>query len=180
MNIASDEQLELRYPIGKFSDSAFLSQTVEENIKAIRNLPAILSASVNELNDEQLDTRYRPGGWSLRQVVHHVADSHMNAYIRLKLALTEDTPVIKPYIEERWAELYDASIMPVEVSLRLLTSLHERWTGLLEQLTDRDLGRKFLHPESGEVSLKTQLALYAWHGTHHTAHIISLRNRLGW
>lgn len=131
------------------------------------------------LTDSQLDTPYRPGGWTIRQVVHHLPDSHMNAYIRFKLALTEDHPTIRPYYEDRWAELPDSKL-PIEGSLDLLDSLHARWTKLLYSLDSITLDRTFRHPESGEVKLSENIGIYSWHGQHHIAQIISLRNREAW
>ena len=136
--------------------------------------------AVEGLSSEQLDTPYRPGGWTVRQVVHHVPDSHMNSYVRFKLALTEDEPTIKPYEQERWAELADARNEPVETSLVLLESLHRRWVSLLKSLKAAELARTFRHPELGVMTLDRNLALYAWHGKHHVAHIKSLRARNGW
>jgi len=132
------------------------------------------------LTASQLDTPYRPGGWTVRQVVHHVPDSHLNAYVRFKLALTEDSPTIKPYDEAAWAKLADTAETPVEVSLQLLESLHARWVRLLESMTEADFARQFHHPESGTMSLDTYLSGYAWHCRHHVAHITQLRARMGW
>lgn len=139
-----------------------------------------MRAAVQGLSPQQLDTRYRPQGWTVRQVVHHVPDSHMNAYIRFKLALTEDAPTIKTYHEDLWAELADSRSTPVETSLTLLETLHERWVALLRSLKDEDWKRSFRHPELGPMPLDANLALYAWHGAHHTAHITTLRQRNGW
>jgi uncharacterized damage-inducible protein DinB len=135
---------------------------------------------VKGLTDEQLDTPYRSGGWTVRQVVHHVPDSHLNSYVRFKLALTEDNPTIKPYEEGRWAELSDSNSTPVEVSLTLLESLHDRWVRLLRSLTPEQWKRTFRHPELGEMTLEKTLALYAWHGKHHVAHITELRKERSW
>jgi uncharacterized damage-inducible protein DinB len=132
------------------------------------------------LSEEQLDTAYRPGGWTIRQVVHHVADSHLNSYTRFRLALTEDTPAIKGYDQERWAELPDAKTAPVLVSLVLLEALHRRWVQLLRSMAPADFARTFVHSELGKVTLDRNLALYAWHGDHHTGHITGLRQRMGW
>lgn len=137
--------------------------------------PARLRAAVSGLSEPQLDTPYRPGGWTVRQVVHHLPDSHINSYVRFKLALTEDTPTIKPYDEALWAKLPDAVATPIETSLRLMEGLHGRWVGLLESMSDTDFSRAFRHPEIGMVRLDQNLALYAWHGKHHVAHINSLR-----
>ena len=171
-----------RYPIGKFSfeDSPTQAQR-DEWLNDIATLPQNLRESVEGLSEKQLDTPYREGGWTLRQVVHHVADSHMNSYIRFRLALTEDAPTIKPYNEAAWAELVDAYTLDVETSLVLLETLHKRWVTLLKSLNASDWARTFTHPESGrEASLERNLALYSWHGQHHTAHITSLRERNGW
>jgi len=140
-----------------------------------------LRAAVTELTPAQLDTPYRDGGWTVRQVVHHVPDSHLNAYTRMKLALTEDEPVIKPYDEARWAELADVPATPIETSLTLLECLHRRWVLLLRSLGPKELSRRFRHPEHNRsIDLDEMLALYAWHGRHHVAHITSLRSRMGW
>jgi hypothetical protein len=139
-----------------------------------------LRAAVAGLNEEQLNTPYRDGGWTVRQVIHHVPESHMNAYIRFKLALTEDDPTIKPYNEAAWAETADVRDTPVEVSLALLDNLHNRWVVLLKSMSDADFSKQFRHPELGVVPLEKNLALYAWHGKHHVAHITSLRERKQW
>lgn len=169
-----------RFPIGKFDRSA--APTVDSSqtaIAVIRGLPANLAAAVAGLNDEQLDTPYRDGGWTLRQTVHHVADSHLNSLCRFKLAMTEDVPVIRDYREELWAELAD-SRLPVAVSLNILEGIHDRWTALLESMSAADLEKKLIHPESGEWTLAEMLELYAWHSLHHTAHITRLREQRGW
>ncbi len=132
------------------------------------------------LADAQIDTPYRDGGWTVRQVIHHLADSHMNSFVRFKLALTEDSPTIKPYNEAAWAETADARALPLAPSLDLIDGLHQRWVVLLESLNDADFGRTFTHPERGQMRLDVNLALYAWHCRHHTAHIVSLRERMGW
>jgi uncharacterized damage-inducible protein DinB len=168
----------LQFPIGRFKSQAGWSEAeTAENIHAIEQLPALLRKAVADLSEEQLNTPYRPGGWTVRQVVHHLADSHLNSYQRCRLALTEDRPVIKPYDEKKWAELPDALHGPVEVSLALLEALHLRWVILLRSLTPADLQRVFIHPESGENSLTKTISLYAWHSRHHLAHITSLRER---
>jgi len=149
-------------------------------IDEIAAAPAQLRAAVVGLTDDQLDTPYRPGGWTVRQVVHHVPESHMNAYVRIKLALTEDQPTIKPYDEALWAELPDVGDTPIEVSLELLDSLHDRWVRLLRLLSEQQWTRTFRHPEMGLMTVEKTLALYAWHGKHHVAHITSLRERNGW
>ena len=172
---------DLRYPIGKFSyDGLFTEEKKEAFLNDIARTPAHLRSAVKGLSDTQFDTPYRPGGWTVRQVVHHVPDSHLNAYVRFKLALTEDEPTIKPYAEDRWAELADTKATPIEVSLTLLDSLHDRWVRLLRSLKPEDWKRTFRHPELGTVSLEKSLALYAWHGKHHTAHVTELRKRMGW
>ena len=139
-----------------------------------------MRAAVNGLSKEQLDTPYREGGWTVRQVVHHVPDSHLNAYTRFKLALTENEPTIKPYAEDRWAELADTRSTPIETSLMLLDSLHDRWVRLLRSLQPEDWKKSFRHPELGLVSLEKNLSLYAWHGRHHVAHVTELRKRMAW
>lgn len=164
---------DLRYPIGKFSydrDSSDGARTAR--IAEIEAAPAALRAALAGLSDAQLDTPYRPGGWTLRQVAHHVPDSHLNAYARFKLALTEDAPTIKPYDEARWAELPDTRDTPIEVSLALLDALHRRWVTLLRSLRPADFARTFVHPEQGRaLTLDYALAMYAWHGKHHVAHV---------
>lgn len=169
-----------RYPIGKFQREPFTADKKKQWIEEIAATPGRLRAAVQGLSSEQLDTPYREGGWTVRQVVHHVPESHMNAYIRFKLALTEDVPTIKPYMEDRWAKLEDVGKTPIEVSLALLDSLHQRWVILLRSLREEEFERKFRHPELGELTLGTNLGLYAWHGRHHVAHITSLRERMGW
>jgi uncharacterized damage-inducible protein DinB len=163
----------LRYPVGKFERlNAPLDRAARErHLKTIEDTPARLRALVASLSDAQLETPYRPGGWSIRQVVHHVPDSHMNAYIRMKLAATEDAPTIRPYEEQLWAELPEAKSGPVEMSLALLEALHRRWLAFLRNLSDEQLARTFLHPEWGRVTIGEALAMYAWHCRHHTAHV---------
>lgn len=177
MSQTAQEQ-DLRFPIGKFDPANNASRA--DHIKTIAELPALLAAAVAGLSDEQLDTPYRPDGWTLRQTVHHVADSHINSLCRFKLALTEDeVPTIMPYYEDRWAELADSK-MPVDVSLGIVDGVHRRWAALLESMTDTDFQREFIHPETGNWTLEKVLALYAWHSRHHTAHITSTRERNGW
>lgn len=172
---------DLQYPIGKFSFQAPLTEDDRQRcLDDISHAPANLRAAVSGLSEDQLDTPYRPAGWSVRQVVHHVPDSHMNAYVRFKLALTEQEPTIKPYAEDRWAVLADTRTTPIEVSLMLLESLHTRWMRLLGSLAAADWKRTFRHPDLGVMNLEKTLALYAWHGRHHVAHITSLRERSGW
>jgi hypothetical protein len=173
--------MDLQYPIGRFEWRG--QNTADDRrrlIDAIDQAPANLRAAVEDLTEQQLDTPYRPGGWTVRQVTHHLPDSHMNAYIRFRLALTEEEPTIKPYDESRWAELADARTAPVETSLALLEALHLRWAMLLRSFSEADFARQFRHPELGIVSLDKNLALYAWHGRHHVAHIMFLRERMGW
>jgi len=150
------------------------------NIQTLRLLPERLRTAVSGLGDEQLDTPYREAGWTLRQVVHHVADSHANSYVRFKLALTEDWPTIKPYDEAAWANLSDSRWLPVEISLSMIEALHIRWVALLESLSEEDFQRGFEHPQIGRQNLAKALAHYDWHSRHHTAHITSLRARQGW
>lgn len=171
---------DLRYPIGKFSKDFEITPELRANfIAEVIDLPGRLKAAVEDLDDEQLDTPYRPEGWTVRQTVHHVADSHLNSIVRFKLALTEDVPTIRPYYEERWAELAD-SFLPVDVSIKILENLHLRWATFLNVMSDADFQRKLIHPDSGEWTLEQMLALYAWHGKHHTAHITKLRERNSW
>ena len=170
-----------RYPIGKFSyASPPTPEQKQQYLTDIEQTPARLRAALRGLSDQQLDTPYRDGGWTLRQVAHHVPDSHMNSYIRFKLALTEDKPTIKGYMEDRWAELPEANHAPIEVSLALLDSLHQRWMLMLRQMTDAEWKRTFRHSGLGPMSLEKNLALYSWHGRHHVAHITSLREKMGW
>jgi hypothetical protein len=178
---SSPADADLRYPVGRYEapaqiDAAQRSRWIDE----IAALPAQLRAAVANLDEQQLDTPYRPGGWTARQVVHHVADSHMNALTRFKLALTEDTPTIKPYEESLWAELADAR-GPIATSLTLLDALHERWVRLLRGMDDGTWSRAFVHPEHNRrQALDWTLGMYVWHGHHHTAHVTSLRKRMGW
>lgn len=172
----------LRYPIGKFQPpSKFTPKLIEKYISDIEEFPSTLRGEVESLSDNQLNTPYRPGGWSVRQVVHHCADSHMNSMVRFKLALTEDKPAIKPYFEARWAELADSNSMPVGPALDFLDGLHARWVFLLRSLGENDFKKTFIHPEQGrDIRLDVNLALYAWHGKHHLAHITSLKKKKGW
>ncbi|CAA9340712.1 MAG: Putative metal-dependent hydrolase YfiT [uncultured Cytophagales bacterium] len=172
---------DLRFPIGKFKPETDLTPDRRSAlIRIVAETPEKLREAVRGLSPGQLDTPYRPGGWTVRQVVHHLPDSHLNSYVRFKLALTEERPVIKPYEEDRWAELADTFNTPTEVSVTLLESLHVRWVNLLRALTEAEWRRTFLHPQNGEMPLTQVLALYAWHGAHHVAHITSLRERMGW
>jgi uncharacterized damage-inducible protein DinB len=172
---------DLRYPIGRFSAPAASPLGVRSaQINTLRLLPERLQAAVDGLGDAQLDTPYREGGWTVRQLVHHVADSHANSYVRFKLALTEEWPTIKPYDEAAWANLADSRSLPVEISLTLTMALHARWVALLESMSEDDFERGFNHPERGRQNLAKTLALYDWHSRHHTAHITGLRARQGW
>jgi len=172
---------DLRFPVGKFHHEGSVNdQQKQASLEEIEQTPAKLRAAVGGLSDSQLDTAYRPDGWTVRQVVHHVPDSHLNSYVRFKLALTEDEPTIKTYAEDRWAELSDTKATPIEVSLVLLESLHDRWVRLLRSLTPEQWKRRFRHPELGPMTLEKTLALYAWHGRHHVAHITELRKRMSW
>jgi hypothetical protein len=172
--------MDLRYPIGKFEAPTQVTPTRRsEWIDTIAAAPVRYREAVQGLSDGQLDTPYRPDGWTVRQVIHHVADSHMNSFIRFRLGLTEDEPVIKPYDEKKWADLADAR-EPVDVSLQLIGGLHHRWVVMLQDMGDADFSRTVRHPEMGLLRLDTLLALYAWHSRHHEAHITGLRDRLGW
>lgn len=166
----------LKFPIGKFtSPDVITKEYIKTWIEAIKSFPKRLLSATEDLNDEQLERPYRPNGWTIRQVVHHCADSHMNSFIRFKLALTEDKPVIKPYAEHLWAELPDVKL-PIESSIKILEGIHERWTTLLESLTEGDLERQFIHPENTQfISLKENIGIYAWHCNHHLAHILIAR-----
>ncbi len=172
---------DLRFPIGHFDQNYTITLAArQERLDTIKNLPTALAAAIVGLSEVQLDTPYRPDGWTVRQTVHHIADSHSNSLIRFKLALTEDEPpTIKPYFEERWAELADSKI-PVEVSLKMIEAIHTRWAALLESMSDADFQKTFIHPETGVWPLEGALALYAWHSLHHSAHITHLRDREGW
>lgn len=173
--------MDLRYPVGPFEFAGTLSNEQRQTlIDQIAATPEKMRAAVEGLSDEQLNTPYRPDGWTVRQVVHHVPESHMNSYVRFKLAVTEEEPTIKPYFEDRWAQLDDANAAPIGLSLSLLDALHERWVWFLRSLKEADFQRTFRHPELGVVSLDKNLALYGWHGRHHVAHITTLRQRMGW
>jgi uncharacterized damage-inducible protein DinB len=170
-----------RYPVGTFQrDVQPTPELRREWIDEIAETPARFRAAVEGLSDEQLDTPYREGGWTVRQLAHHVPDSHMNAYVRFKLGLTEDDPLIKTYDEARWAELEDTRATPVATSLKTLELLHERWVNLLRSLTDEQWARTIQHPDWGSLPLENMLALYAWHGRHHVGHVTALRARMGW
>ena len=172
---------DLRYPVGRFSPPANPSPAeIRGAIDVIASCPGRARAAVAGLSDAQLDTPYREGGWTVRQVIHHMADSHMNAYIRAKLAVTEDHPRIKPYRENEWANLEDARTAPVELSLAILDHVHDRWVRFLRSLPESAFARTLDHPESGTMALHRLLFLYEWHSRHHVAHITSLRQRAGW
>jgi len=172
---------ELRYPTGRFARPDSL--TADQRRAAIETIvatPSKLRAAVRGLGDSQLDTPYRPGGWTVRQVIHHVPDSHANAYCRFKLALTEDTPTIKPYDESAWAKLEDSRTTSIETSLTMLDVIHDRWVRILRAMSPEDFSRRLNHPENGIMSLDQLLTMYAWHGPHHVAHVTRLREREGW
>ena len=171
---------DLRFPIGKFDKSIELTaEKRAEFIQTIKDLPKKIAAAVEGLSENQLETPYRPEGWTVRQTVHHVADSHINSLCRFKLAMTEENPTIRPYYEDRWAELADNQL-PVDISLSILEGVHARWTVLLESMTDEDFQKTLIHPDSGDWTVEQFLGLYAWHSLHHTAHITRLRERNGW
>jgi hypothetical protein len=178
----SDSTLDLRYPVGRYQAPESITAAQREAwIAELQALPKNLKSAISGLDDAQLDTPYRPGGWSVRQVVHHLPDSHMNCYMRFRLALTEPSPVIKPYEESAWAELADAKAGPTAPSLQILEGLHARWVALLTSLTETDFARTFRHPElGGEIRLDWALGLYDWHSRHHLAQIAALRERSGW
>jgi hypothetical protein len=171
---------DLRFPIGDFRREDAVPENRARHVLEIESAPAELRTAVKGLRSDQLDAPYRPGGWTVRQVVHHMPDSHMNAYVRVKLALTEEVPTIKPYDEARWAELGDTRTTPIDTSLALFESLQQRWVYLLRSLTAADFSRRLQHPERGTISIDDVVAIYAWHGRHHIAHITSLRRRNGW
>jgi len=176
---------DLRYPIGKFAwvapeNDEQMAKRRAQAIEALATLPTNFSRAVDGLTPEQLDTPYRPEGWTVRQLVHHVPDSHANAYVRFKLALTEYEPAIKTYKEDMWAKLPDTATTPTEVSLQLLSALHTRWVTLLRAMDSSDFARTLRHPEMGVLDLNRMLSLYAWHSAHHTAHVTKLRERMGW
>jgi len=175
------EAQDLRYPVGRYRPpEAITEQHRREWIETLANAPAKYRAAVEGLSDEQLDTPYRPGGWTIRQVIHHVPDSHMNSYMRFRLALTEDQPAIRAYHEDLWAELPDAKSSPIAPSLELLDALHRRWVALLRAMTAEQYRKEFRHSEIGLISLEWTLGLYNWHCHHHLAHIENLKARMGW
>lgn len=172
----------LKYPIGQFNMPQLLSKKMLlDYINEIASFPSKIKKEVDSLNDLQLDTPYRPNGWTIRQVVNHCADSHMNSLIRVKLALTEDKPTIKPYMEERWAELIDSKVFPIDASLKIIEGVHARWVFLLNNLSETELNKMFIHPASGkEIKISESIANYSWHCNHHLAHITNLKTLNGW
>jgi DinB superfamily len=177
----SAPETDLRYPVGRYQAPETITAAHRERwIQDLENLPARLAEAIAGLSDSQLDTPYRPGGWTVRQLVHHLPDSHLNSYQRFRLALTEDSPAIKTYDEALWAELPDARTAPVDPSLHLLQGLHARWTMLLRSLSDQQFARTFTHPELGKIRLDWTLGLYAWHCAHHLEHIRGLKHRENW
>jgi hypothetical protein len=178
---AQVQEIDPRYPIGRFKrPESILAQDRTVAIAAIAAMPGLLRAAVKGMDREQLDTPYREGGWTVRQLVHHIADSHMNAFVRVRLALTEDWPTIKPYDEKAWAMLRDSTGAPVGWSLDLLESLHARWVMMLDSLTEEQWARGVNHPENGPMTIDFATQLYAWHSKHHVAHITRLREQKGW
>jgi uncharacterized damage-inducible protein DinB len=181
MSATSQTGPDLRYPIGKMDRKTVLTPAERQAaIDAIAEAPRLLRSAVTGLSDSQLDTPYRPGGWTVRQLVHHVADSHMNAYTRFRLAFTEENPIIKPYDEAKWAELEDARTLPIGVSLDLLDRLHDRLVALLRAQSSDVFQRSLSHPENGPMTVDTLLTIYSWHGRHHVAHVTSLKERMKW
>ena len=175
------ETADIRYPVGKFSPQPTLTDAERTTcIRQIAEAPVALRSAVKGLHDSHIDTPYRDGGWTVRQIVHHLPDSHLNAYIRFKLAITEQSPTIKPYEQQLWAELHDARTSPLEVSLTLLEALHLRWVAFLQSLQASDFSKMFVHPENGPRNLDWLLQLYAWHGRHHTTQITEFRKRMNW
>ena len=171
---------DLRYPIGQFDKNILINASLRaEFVKTILNLHDNLARAVSDLGESGLETPYRPGGWTVKQTVHHIADSHINSFVRFKLALTEDVPTIRPYFEDRWAELPD-SWMPIDVSMQIIKGVHLRWAKLLMEMSETDYQRILMHPDSGVWTLEQFLALYDWHSRHHTAHITELRRRNNW
>jgi hypothetical protein len=171
----------LRYPIGTFKRAeSFTPEERSAALEGIRQLPHNLRTAVASLSDDQLATPYRPDGWTVRQLTHHVADSHINSYCRIRLGLTEDWPTIVAYEEKAWANLEDSRLEPVDVSLKLLDALHQRWVRLFSSLSDADWKRGYVHPENGRQTIEQALIIYDWHGRHHTAHVTQLRARMGW
>ena len=181
-SISISDLEKLKFPIGKFQPPFVIDNSHLENyINTIQNFPEKLKLETKGLSDQQLNTPYRPEGWTIRQVVHHCADSHMNSLIRFKLALTEDTPTIRPYHEELWAELPDSSSLPIQSSIKMLEGIHERWSFLLKNISDVQWNNTFIHPaDKKQVTLKENVGIYAWHCDHHLAHITTLKKAKGW
>jgi len=172
---------DLRYPIGKYEAKPFSEKQLDEWLMDIKFLPQHLEMAVTNLDEAQLDTPYRPEGWTVKQLVHHVADSHVNAYVRFKLGLTEDNPTIKPYNEKLWAEMNDSKVVPINVSLTILHAVHQRWVEVLKSIKRQEWERTVVHPEHGkQLTLWFLVGMYAWHSRHHTAHITALRERMDW
>lgn len=172
---------DLRFPVGEFDETQEVTpEKRQQFIQTIADLPAKINSAVKYLNDEQLDTQYRPEGWTIRQVVHHVADSHLNSLCRFKLGLSEETPTIKPYNEAQWAEMADSKNAPIEISLKIIEGVHARWALLLNAMSEADYRREIYHPERGTMSLSSLLAMYEWHCRHHTAHITQTRTKNNW
>jgi hypothetical protein len=172
---------DLSYPIGKYVTQPFSDDLLKERLIAIMFLPKELENTIQDLDEYQIETPYRPDGWTVKQLIHHIADSHMNAFIRFKLGLTEDNPTIKPYLQDAWANLNDSKIVPINVSITLVHALHAKWGALLNGITSADLERTVFHPEQKkEITLWHMLGTYAWHGKHHVAHITALKERMKW
>jgi len=177
-----DQFEKLRYPIGKFTQPEIINkETIDSWINTIAKFPEYLKNELNKLQEKDLEQTYRSGGWTIRQLIHHCADSHMNSFIRFKLALTEDTPTIKPYKEDKWSELADSVKMPIDSSIKILEGLHQRWSVLLSSLNDSDLKKQFRNPESDKtISIETAIGIYAWHCNHHLTHIINAKKQRYW
>jgi len=179
--MAKQDLESMKYPIGRLQiPDKYTDRNIKQWISTIEKFPQQLENLVEDFDDLQLDTPYRPEGWTVRQVIHHMADSHLNAYIRFKWTLTEDKPTIKVYHEDRWAILHDAKDADIDISLSLIESLHARWVYMLKNLTSDQLKRTFIHPEKKEISIVQLIAMYAWHSEHHLAHITSLAKREDW
>ena len=172
---------DLSYPIGRFVSQPYSDKELKERLMAIMFLPKELENAIQNLDEYQIETPYRPDGWTVKQLINHIADSHMNAFIRFKLGLTEENPTIKPYNQDAWVNLNDTKIGPINVSITLVHALHARWAALLNGISSADLERTVFHPEQKkEITLWHMLGLYAWHGKHHVKHITALRERMKW